>query len=45
MLPIWHEEIGGVVVCGAPLGDTQIQPYLEEQQENKMLFLNPSKER
>lgn len=34
----WHEEIGGVVVCGAPLGDTQLQPCVEEQQEkNKQI--------
>ena len=28
-----HEEIGGVVVRGTPLGDTQLQPYVEEPQE------------
>ncbi|NHB97485.1 hypothetical protein [Photorhabdus stackebrandtii] len=25
-----YEEIGDVVVCGTPLGDTQLQPYVEE---------------
>jgi len=28
-----HEEIGGIVVCGTPLGDTQLQPYVEEPQD------------
>lgn len=34
-----HEEIGGVVVRGTPLGDTQLQPYVEEPQEkNKQII-------
>ncbi|WP_419607313.1 hypothetical protein, partial [Thiolapillus sp.] len=28
-----YEEIGGVVVRGTSLGDTQLQPYVEEPQE------------
>lgn len=33
-----YEEIGGVVVRGTPLGDTQLQPYVEEPQEkNKQI--------
>ncbi len=28
-----HKEIGGVVVHGTPLGDTQLQPYVEEPQD------------
>jgi|GEM_PF-2208082 len=33
-----YEEIGGVVVRGTSLGDTQLQPYVEEPQEkNKQI--------
>lgn len=33
-----YEEIGGVVVCGTPMGDTQLQPYVEEPQDkNKQI--------
>ena len=33
-----HEEIGGVVVSGTPLGDAQLQPCVEEPQDkNKQI--------
>jgi hypothetical protein len=33
-----HERIGSIVISGTPLGDTQLQPYVEEPQDkNKQI--------